>query len=608
MTAILAVAVQLSAQPARIQAQAPRALFSDARDDRSAAPAPASTDSEFLRSRVATVNLSMLTAAGPVSAGFVPAPPAARTIDLNLFSDVNLVAQLDHVEMVSTLGYAWVGTVAGVEGSQVVLAIADGRLSATINLPAHQYTVGRSAEAQAYTIAEIDRTVVKPGAPPLTPRPGSVPRVDAGAAAGGNDAGDTFDLLLYFTTTARNAAGGTAAMSALITTAIAQANFTYLQSGITSRLRLVAALETNVTESGDISKDLSAFAANADVKAARDRYGADLVTLTVSADPQWSGVAYVMSRLDPAFASSAYSAVTAKGMFYSLAHELAHNMGCDHEPGNTLGGSGHGVFPYSQGYTDFTHRFFDVMSYGLGCSSGTDYCFGIYQFSSPLNTYKGYPVGTDTQDAARSIMETRTTVANFRQSVTQPPGAPTNLTASGSGSTVRLSWTAPATGTPTSYVIAAANEPDPRGIRTVVDTQSVATSFTASGVPAGTYYIRVLATDGVTLSPPSNVVSLLLGKCSRSPAPPRSLTVESVAGSAVSLTWSGSYGNDYETTFILEAGSRPAVTDLASVDLASPLWSAGVPNVPAGSYYVRVRGKNACGVSAPSNEVLVVVR
>jgi hypothetical protein len=48
--------------------------------------------------------------------------------------------------------------------------------------------------------------------------------------------------------------------------------------------------------------------------------------------------------------------------------------------------------------------------------------------------------------------------------------------------------------------------------------------------------------------------------------------------------------------------------DLASADTGSTAGTATFNGVGIGTYYVRVRGKNACGLNAASNEVLVVVR
>jgi hypothetical protein len=56
----------------------------------------------------------------------------------------------------------------------------------------------------------------------------------------------------------------------------------------------------------------------------------------------------------------------------------------------------------------------------------------------------------------------------------------------------------------------------------------------------------------------------------------------------------------------VEAGSAPGLADLASfsVDRGTTL---AVPNVPSGSYYVRVRARNYIGVGVASNEVRVDV-
>ena len=93
------------------------------------------------RSRTTAVHLEMLTAPGPAPSGWASrAPSPARSVNLNLFTDVNLVAQFDRLERVAaTNGTAWVGTVSGVEASQVILSVAGGVLSAAISVPGHFY-------------------------------------------------------------------------------------------------------------------------------------------------------------------------------------------------------------------------------------------------------------------------------------------------------------------------------------------------------------------------------------------------------------------------------------------------------------------------------------
>jgi len=86
------------------------------------------------------------------------------------------------------------------------------------------------------------------------------------------------------------------------------------------------------------------------------------------------------------------------------------------------------------------------------------------------------------------------------------------------------------------------------------------------------------------------------------PGAPTNLT-SGVAGSSVTLNWTApSEGpvNGYQ----VEAGSAPGLANLAVVGASGTAFGA---SAPAGTYYVRVRARNAAGLGAPSNEVVVVV-
>ena len=56
------------------------------------------------------------------------------------------------------------------------------------------------------------------------------------------------------------------------------------------------------------------------------------------------------------------------------------------------------------------------------------------------------------------------------------------------------------------------------------------------------------------------------------------------------------------------AGSQPGMANLANFDTNSTTLTLVAQNVTAGSYDIRVYAKNTCGLSAPSNEVLMVVQ
>jgi hypothetical protein len=80
-----------------------------------------------------------------------------------------------------------------------------------------------------------------------------------------------------------------------------------------------------------------------------------------------------------------------------------------------------------------------------------------------------------------------------------------------------------------------------------------------------------------------------------------------VAATTVVLAWNMAPVGDPPASFIVEAGSVAGASDLAIFDTGNTLTSVTVTNVPSGTYYVRVRARNASGTSGPSNEVIVVV-
>jgi hypothetical protein len=71
-----------------------------------------------------------------------------------------------------------------------------------------------------------------------------------------------------------------------------------------------------------------------------------------------------------------------------------------------------------------------------------------------------------------------------------PPGAPADLTATATGRTVTLTWTA-AAGAVTSYIVDAGTGPGLTNVGTFP--VGATTTLVAPGVPAGTYYVRLRA-------------------------------------------------------------------------------------------------------------------
>lgn len=185
------------------------------------------------------------------------------------------------------------------------------------------------------------------------------------------------------------------------------------------------------------------------------------------------------------------------------------------------------------------------------------------------------------------------------------PGVPSNLGATISGTRVALTWTASVQGdAATSYVIEAGSAAE-RADLANFDTGSAVPAFTATNVPAGTYFIRVRAKNAAGVSAPSTEISLVV--CGGLPDAPANLAA-SVAGSTVSLTWSAPAGACTPTSYLIDAGSSAGLSNLASFDTRNTATSYSERGVDGGVYYVRVRAVTPAGPGAASNEIVVIVQ
>jgi hypothetical protein len=84
------------------------------------------------------------------------------------------------------------------------------------------------------------------------------------------------------------------------------------------------------------------------------------------------------------------------------------------------------------------------------------------------------------------------------------------------------------------------------------------------------------------------------------PTAPSNLA-STVSGSTATLTWNASAN---AASYDVEVGSRSGATDIATLSATDTAVSGAAPS---GTYYVRVRGRNALGVSAASSEIVVTV-
>lgn len=214
----------------------------------------------------------------------------------------------------------------------------------------------------------------------------------------------------------------------------------------------------------------------------------------------------------------------------------------------------------------------------------------------PPGTYYVRAVATNAAGVSGPSNEVAISVTSTA-ACSAPPPVPTGFTAQTSGLAVVFAWTPAAAAT--GYLIEAGYT---SGSTAVVAPLGRVSTLRATA-PAGRYFTRVRAVNACGTSGPSVQVPITLG-CSATAVVPANLTV-STAGGVATFRWLGPLG---ATGYRLQVGSVQGGTDVADISLGMvTALSVPLAGVPRRAYYVRVAAESACGVGAPSNEVVLTV-
>ncbi len=327
-------------------------------------------------------------------------------------------------------GYSLSGDIAGDPLGTFLATIHEDALVASITtrkgLPGH-FAIAMNADG-IHELQEIDPTQapVCGGALQAPPgigadkfRPGEdASKGNPGNAPRGHRRKDNHqtivDVMILYTEAARNDRGGENATIAAANQAINWTNQAFINSGVDLAFRLVHTHEVDYSESGNYNTDLDRLRDPSDgymdgIHLLRDTYAADIVSMRFRGQG-WGGVAglgFLGNGNDKTTGFNVCKIST--GIVHkTFAHECGHNMGCGHH--RVQNSPGPGIFDYAAGWRwtgNSGTQWRSIMAYHPGER--------VAYFSNPNITYDSVVTGTATDYNARTLRETKSLVAGFRE-------------------------------------------------------------------------------------------------------------------------------------------------------------------------------------------------
>jgi hypothetical protein len=547
---------------------------------------------------------------------------SAKEVSLTLADGNVITARLQRTASDSKFNsQSWVGTIDGVEGSIFVLTKARGVVTGFVNFKDQVLEIAPRFGGM-HVLYAVEQADLSKGEPLRYPQGRKTTSHDTLSTTTGYGIGTSSadaaanvvqDLLVVYTAAAASNYG-VAGIESNIQSAVQAANQAYLNSQVGITLNLVGLTQTAITESSSLDATLSAMEADSATASLRKSLAADIVII-VAENGGYCGVANVMTSNSTSFAPYAHGAVYSGCLSnQSLAHEVGHLQGLEHDRDNAVGYSG--VYPYSYGYrvcaSDGT-GFRDIMSYP--CSGAPR----VLLFSNPNVTYNGYPAGVSYEsnpsraaENARSLNATAATVAAFlggSGSSTTPPTSPTGLAVqSAAYNSVVLGWIDNSSNE-TGFKVERST--DGAAFTQIATVGADVKAYSDGSVsPLSTYYYRVLAFNSVGNSSYSSTINVRTPDVPPPPPPaPKEVAAANNGDGTARVSWAsgGSGVNNFEVlreTWNSRKGTWESRMTAAVVpsSVLTIVDSSG-----AGTFRYSVRATNAGGTSAYNGPVQVAV-
>lgn len=547
-------------------------------------------------------------AAGSARSGRLnPSVFAASRLSVTLPDGRVLVAERQAEERGPQGRVTWTGAFEEAPASLLVLTKYRGAVTGFFHYEAETYEI-EGTEGADLMLFEVDDAALPSERPPV-PVGTSGDLTESGDAMAAFDAATPADpivqdLLVVYTAAAVARAGSVETLESKILSAVAAANAAYTSSAIALQVSVAGLRQVAYTETGDMATSLSRLRNTSDgyldeVNTWRDQTHADLVSL-ITDEGNACGIAYVMSPVSASFATSAFSVVNQTCFSnQTLAHELGHNQGNSHDRAH----GGASAYPYSFGYRTcdgvaYTNgqSFRTVMGYSCGSAPRVNY------FSNPQVFYNGAPMGVayevdpaNAADNSRSMRNSAATISAFRsRPASQPPSAPTSLTATPSPATVSLAWLDTSTNE-TGFTVERATGGGSFSTRATLAAGAV--TFIDSGLAASaTYHYRVRSFNEAGVSAWSAVATANTPAAPTLPASPAPAAVQ-ISGTTAVVSWANVTGESSYRVVRYTFNKRKGTWSSSVISVGANVVSL-TQSLSAGTYRYTVSAVNDAGVSA----------